>query len=217
VTLIDEPPEPLYCLDELDLIPPPESPHDYLGGTTRKLNRCAARDHDESGRLICLDREQPWVWVETESGFQRIEYERDPIGTGWAGKTFLALGEGRFALGLAPLGAQGKPASYRILVWDGSRFVHVADESVPLLAARGQHFFVAEVDRDENQSVVRSRAYIVDGSGCKSLVWAQDDVEALLVVELESEVAIKVRTDSGSEEYVAVGISEVGLGSAQCD
>ena len=145
VTLVDEPPQPHFCLDELDLIPPPETPHDYLGGTTRKLNRCAgaARDHDETGRLVCLDREHPWVWVETENGFQRIEYEGDPIGREWAVRTLLALGEGRFALGLARFGAEGTPAPNRVIVWDGSRFVHVSEESLPLLTAKGQRFFIS--------------------------------------------------------------------------
>lgn len=85
--------------------------------------------------------------------------------------------------------------------------------------------YIAKVERDAAGRVlrskvfaaVRSRAYSVDDRGCKSLVWAQDDVEVLSIMQLGSEVVLKIRTGSERDEYVTVDLSEASLDSAQCE
>lgn len=85
-----------YLPEEVDLIPPPGSPHKY-GGQHRELFRCGARDWDELGRVACLDRLEPWFWIENAHGFERFDVSRadeDPKRV----ELLMSLGEGRYAL-----------------------------------------------------------------------------------------------------------------------
>ncbi len=180
MVLLEDPDTVIFGIDEIDLIPPPKSPHMWSGKEISAY-RCYVFEYDDEGRLMCLDRFEPWVWVETEEGFIRTEYE-DPSGEIAESITALEIvADGRFIAIADDLPISG-PEVATLFGWDGKGFVPLGQDVLySSWSYDGGLYFYAEVDRDESGTAVESRVFAVDSSFRPLLVWQRDGAE---VVEL---------------------------------
>lgn len=211
--LLEPPREGLFCLDNLDGMPEPVTPHDYVRGSVWDENRCGPKDRDALGRLVCLDNWEPWVWTETATGFEQHPHDRDTHGM-----EIVALGDGRFVAIVVPvsrwtdfltdrhLESQEAPALAELMVWTGRAFVDISDEvsevAVSLHDRAVRWLAFAEVTGSGDEGgTTGSEILAVNGEGQVESLWRGESAEVTEILDLGDELLVTVQEDGNARKF----------------
>ncbi len=205
MTLLEKPKEPIYGVDEIDQISPPESPNVW-GRRPNPFYRCGPTSFDSNRKLVCLDLFEPWVWVETEDGFLRTEYE-EPVAdfSSWV-TTLELVDENRFIAVFDDSAFYDEASPVTLFGWDGQQFVLLGRNVVySPWTFEGSRYYFAEVDRGESGESLESRVAVFDASFRPQIIWRKPGVEVVEFFEAGPDQAEIEFVEDGTTKYAVVG------------